>query len=314
MALEIVHISLNFGRAILDDIHLKWKKGAVVGVVGASGGGKSSLMKIIAGLLDPDAGEIRWNHKHVKGPSEKLVPGHEAIQLVNQDFQLDMYHSVRENIRQKMLYLPKDIREAFVQELLELVDLGAQAEQQALTLSGGEQQRLAIARALATEPEVLLLDEPFSHLDAHLKQRIGDYLRILVKRRKMVCVLVSHEGQDVLEWCDEIVFIDKGKVSRVGTPIEFYYNPFSAYEGKFFGEINVLGPKRSPLLFRPNQYVIRENGELNARLVESRFAGLYWRNRVCVKKNEYLVLFSEQPLPKEFRFDIRKPHTEVKVG
>ena len=314
MALEIKGLEVSFDRPVLQGIELTWKKGAVVGVVGASGGGKSSLMKVIAGLLDANAGEVRWNRKRVKGPAEKLIPGHEQIQLVNQDFQLDLYHSVRENIRQKMLYLPVDIRESFIIELLELVDLEEQSEQQALTLSGGEQQRLAIARALATEPEVILLDEPFSHLDAHLKQRIGDYLRLLVKRRKMLCVLVSHEGQDVLEWCDEIVFLDKGKVKRTGTPIDFYYKPESAYEARFFGEINSLGPKRSPILFRPNQFEINPTGTWDGVVVNSRFAGSYWRNRVCVKKNEYLVLFSQEPLSKEIRFDIKRKDTETQVG
>lgn len=311
MALEIKGLEIAFDRPVLQGIELTWKKGAVVGVVGASGGGKSSLMKVIAGLLDANSGEVRWNRKRVKGPSEKLIPGHEHIQLVNQDFQLDFYHSVRENIRQKMLYLPLNVRESFVNELLELLELEEQSEQQALTLSGGEQQRLAIARALATEPEVLLLDEPFSHLDAHLKQRIGDYLRLLVKRRKMLCVLVSHEGQDVLEWCDEIVFLDKGKVKRIASPVDFYYHPESEYEARFFGEINTLGPKRSPILFRPNQYSLTSKGQWEGVVIHSRFSGFYWRNRVCVKKNEYLVLFSQEPLTKVIRFDIKRTNSKA---
>jgi iron(III) transport system ATP-binding protein len=238
--LVIKNIQLRFDREILSNLSFSIKSGEIVGIVGASGGGKSSLLKIIAGLLDPSSGEVRLNGEKVKGPSQKLVPGHEAIQLVNQDFGLDIYHTVLENVQQKILYLPKDVRDQFTTELLDLVDLSELINQQAITLSGGEQQRLAIARALAVEPEVLLLDEPFAHLDAHLKQKIGNYIQSLAAIRKMTCILVSHEGQDVLEWSKSILFIEKGEVKRVDSPYNFYNFPTSLYEARFFGQINLL--------------------------------------------------------------------------
>ena len=175
--LAVRSLNLAFKHTVLHDLTFEVAAGSIVGIVGPSGGGKSSLLKIIAGLLDANSGEVTWRNQRVKGPADQLVPGHPEIQLVNQDFGLDIYHTVEENVVQKMLYLPNDVRKQFSEELLDLVELTHLRSQQAIHLSGGEQQRLAIARSLAVEPEVILLDEPFAHLDAHLKVRIGNYLK-----------------------------------------------------------------------------------------------------------------------------------------
>src|SRR5687768_8025180 len=121
--LSIRSLNLRFAQLVLRDVDLTVESGQIVGVVGPSGGGKSSLLKIIAGLLDAGSGKVAWNAQRVKGPSEKLVPGHPEIQLVNQDFGLDVYHTVEQNIVQKMLYLPNDVRSRFSEELMDLVGL-----------------------------------------------------------------------------------------------------------------------------------------------------------------------------------------------
>lgn len=304
--LVINDIQLRFDRKILSKISLSIKAGEIVGIVGASGGGKSSLLKIIAGLLDPSSGEVLLNGKIVKGPSQKLVPGHEAIQLVNQDFGLDIYHTVLENVQQKILYLPTDVRNVFSDELLDLVELTHLKSQKAISLSGGEQQRLAIARALAVEPDVLLLDEPFAHLDAHLKQKIGNYIQSLSKIRKMTCILVSHEGQDVLEWSKKIYFIEKGEVKRVDTPYNFYNFPSSLYEARFFGQINELKILGVSVLFRPHQFIKKTKDGIEVIVISCRFAGIYWIHEAVTSKKEKIVLYAPKQLPQKLMIDVKK--------
>jgi iron(III) transport system ATP-binding protein len=305
--LSIRSLNLRFAQLVLRDVDLTVESGQIVGVVGPSGGGKSSLLKIVAGLLDAGSGKVTWNAQRVKGPAEKLVPGHPEIQLVNQDFGLDIYHTVEQNIVQRMLYLPNDVRERFSGELMDLVELTALRDAKAIHLSGGEQQRLAIARALAVEPELLLLDEPFAHLDAHLKVRIGNYLKVLSEVRGTTCILVSHEGQDVLQWCSTIHFMTEGKIRRSDTPEQFYFNPGSAYEALFFGEINELGMERETVLFRPNEYEIAAPGEgIPVQFTESYFAGAYWRNLVCTPAGETLVLFAQESMNDVREIKIKK--------
>ncbi len=314
--LEINSIHLAYQKEILNQIQLSIPSNQIHGIVGASGSGKSSLLKIIAGLLNPTFGTIVLNGEQVKTPAEQLIPGNPHIQLVNQDFGLDIYHTVVENVVQKMMYLPNSIRTEFSQKLLDLVELTAFSNQKAIQLSGGEQQRLAIARALAAEPDVLLLDEPFAHLDVHLKQKIGTYLKELCSKRKMICLLVSHDGQDVLEWCDQIHFLNDSKIVRSAAPTVFYFHPESEYEARYFGEINSLNRKKSTLLFRPSEYELVDEKEINlftdvesVQFVAAQFSGAFWRNYICTAQGEHLVLFANKALTDIRNFVIKKQHS-----
>ena len=295
--LSVHSVRKHFDSPVLNGISLDIPIGTIVGIVGPSGGGKSTLLKIIAGLLDADGGDVFWNNKRIIGPSEQLIPGHPDIRLVNQDFGLDVYHTTIENITGQMHYLTSETIRSFSEELLELVELEHVRNQKAIHLSGGEQQRLSIARCLAREPEVILLDEPFAHLDAHLKVRIGNYLKVLSSVRGTTCILVSHEGQDVLQWCSEIHFIHEGELKRSATPVDFYFRPTSFYEALFFGEINELTTNEGKLLFRPTEYVVSTKGSgISITFVSSEFAGPYWRNTVCTSKGEIVVLFAQESL------------------
>jgi ABC-type Fe3+/spermidine/putrescine transport system ATPase subunit len=297
--LTVRDIRFSFGKEILSGIDLDLGKGKILGLVGASGTGKSTLLKIIAGLLDADAGTVLLDGKRVYGPAYKLIPGHPDVQLVNQDFALDPYYTVRENLQLKAQYLPEATCRALVDELLELLELKQLSDQKAHLLSGGEQQRLALGRALATEPKVLLLDEPFAHLDAHLKSRISNYLVALKEVRDTAFILVTHDGQEVLSLADEIAFFEAGKIKRTAPPEVFYNHPVNAYEGFFFGELNVIHPDNEPVLFRPNAYHIvpedAENG-LEVEFIRAAFAGAYYQNYFSFNKKEYIVLYHSQKL------------------
>lgn len=295
--LHVNDIQLKFDRVILESITMHVRAGEIIGIVGKSGAGKTSLLKIIGGLLDSTSGTVFLEGEKVIGPSIKLVPGHPEIQLVNQDFQLDIYHTVEENIREKIMYLPQKERNNFVDELLNLMELELVRTQKAVTLSGGEQQRLAIARALACEPKVLLLDEPFVHLDSRLRSKIINYLLQLKAIRGMSIVLVSHDGSEVLSLCDTIYAMKNGTFSRKGKPHDFYYKPKRIEEAKMFGVINSVNLNGKRTLFRPDEYQLTDVYHENPNFLEVKFerflfTGPLYENYFRTHNNEKIVLFS----------------------
>ena len=291
--LKIKQIHFKREKEILSGVSFNLKSSSILGLVGPSGAGKSTLLKIIAGLLEADQGEVILGKERVLGPSFKLLPGHPEIQLVNQDFDLDLYHTVRENLLVKANYLPNDVCQELIDELLELMELTPLQNKQAIFLSGGEQQRLALGRSLAKEPEVILLDEPFAHMDAHLRNRISDYLMKLKKIRKTSFMLVTHDGEEVLSLADRILFFNDGKILRIDTPENFYFDPSNEFEGLFFGDLNAVVIDRKKILFRPIEFDLQVNEmdvQLEVKFVKSVFFGAYYKNYFLTKKKELIIL------------------------
>jgi iron(III) transport system ATP-binding protein len=311
LSIRQIHFSYSEQKKVLQGISIDLKPGEIFGIVGASGGGKSTLLKIIAGLLDASKGTVHWKDERIPGPAERLIPGHPEIQLVNQDFNLDLFHTVRENILLKILHLPEKAQLRFCEELLDLVELKEAENKQARYLSGGEQQRLSIARALALESEVLLLDEPFSHLDAHLRLKIGAYIKQLIEIRNVLCILVSHEGDEVMQWCQKIGFLHKGKLSRVDTPQAFYFNPSNFNEGAYFGELNEIKQGETKILFRPCEYKIVQNGGLEVEFIGAVFFGAYWKSFFKTKHKKTIVLYADKPLKKVKYIERKSKNTKA---
>jgi iron(III) transport system ATP-binding protein len=276
--LKIKNIFFSREKAILENINFSLKAGDFLGIVGPSGAGKSTLLKIIAGLLDANQGNVFLDRSLILGPKDKLIAGNSEIQLVNQDFALDIYHTVYENLLVKTPHLKKEIQENFIEELLDLTDLKTLKHQKAIELSGGEQQRLSLARALALEPKILLLDEPFSHLDAHIKRKLIHYLLDLKRVRKTTLILVSHDGQEMLSLANKIAYFDEGKIQRIASPKEFYYQPKSYQEALFFGEINKIKVKKKEILFRPEQFSTEKDETYNFPLKLKFFKQVFYGN------------------------------------
>jgi ABC-type Fe3+/spermidine/putrescine transport system ATPase subunit len=272
------NISFKRGnRTILNDISLKLIKGEIFGIVGPSGAGKSTLLQIIAGVLESDSGAVFLGKEKLLGPSQRLIPGHPEVQLVNQEFGLDNYHSVVDNLRVKANHLNEKLKIEIIDELLELLELTHLSNIQAVHLSGGEKQRLALARALIMESKVVLLDEPFAHLDAHIKRRVVDYLIRLKKARKTTFIFVTHDGQDVLTYADRVGYFNDANFLRVDTPSAFYLKPNSVTEAKFFGDINQLLVNKTKFMFRPTHFSLEPHGkyeiEINVIFKDKFFAG-----------------------------------------
>lgn len=306
--LSVKNIHLAYSQPILKGISLEVAKGEIIGIAGQSGAGKTSLLKIIAGLTDATEGTVLLEGKRVVGPAMKLIPGHPEIQLVNQDFNLDIYQTTEENIKGKILYLPQIMQEQFTEELLELVELSHAKKRLAHTLSGGEQQRLAIARALALEPKILLLDEPFVHLDSQLKIRLISYLTELKSVRNMSIIIVSHNSEELLSLTDQIAYLKDGKIKRIASPSDFYYHYKTAAEARMFGLINQLTVEGKSVHFRPDEYEINtsETPEIPLQYSRSIFMGSYFLNEFITDKKKKIVLLHQAQLNDVRGINIRK--------
>lgn len=296
--LSVENIYLSYDKPILNGISLSVSEGEIIGIAGNSGAGKTSLLKIIAGLTDTTDGMVFLEGKRVVGPSMKLIPGHPDIQLVNQDFSLDSYQTTEENIKGKILHLPQVVQSQFIEELLNLVELSHVKARQAHTLSGGEQQRLAIARALALEPKVLLLDEPFVHLDSQLRMRLITYLIELKKVRQMAIIIVSHNSEELLSLTDKIIYLKDGKISRIAKPFDFYYRYKTVSEARMFGIINRFKSGDKNSYFRPDEYEIDDSEfpGIALEFIRSIFMGSFYLNEFLIEKNKKIVLLHKEQL------------------
>ena len=284
------------GKKVLNNLSFELNEGETLVIVGKSGEGKSTLLKIIAGLVDADSGAIMFKGNRVKGASDRLIPGHPDIKLVNQDFALDLYHTVEENIRIKILHHPKNVIDELTEELLDVMSLTTMRNQKAHLLSGGEQQRLALARTLATEPDLILLDEPFVHLDPPTRQRIEKFIDDKRSSWNSTLIIVTHDGKEAMKWGDKIAYIHQGEFKRVGTAEDFYLRPDSMQEALFFGEMNTIEIAGSTQLFRPDRYEIVASDGVELTVFRHLFLGTHFVNFAKTKLNEDVLLYSVVPL------------------
>lgn len=295
--IRIENAGLKWDTWVFRDLNLELKRGEVVGLVGRSGEGKSSLLRAVSGFTNLTEGTIFVNNRKVLGPSVKLVPGHEKVELVDQDFRLDSYHTVEENIREKLLHLPKLERDKRVEELLVLMELEDISGRKAIYISGGEKQRLAIARAIGEIPEVLLLDEPFVHLDTRLKLKLNEHIKQLQVENGITVVIVSHNGEDLIGIVDRLIFLKDGCVSRDDSPINFYENYKNKNEGLLLGPLNELFIGNRKVLFRPEHYHLDPNG-YHLQLVHSVKTGPLTFNHFVLPElaGQMIVLTSLGPM------------------
>jgi thiamine transport system ATP-binding protein len=217
----------------IDDISLEVHSGEVLAILGPSGSGKSTLLRAIAGLEQLDAGTLSWN-----GGDITALPVHKrGFALMFQDGQLFAHRSVAENVAYalRITKVPRATREARVAELLQMVGLAGAGERRVTELSGGEQQRVALARSLAASPKLLLLDEPLSSLDRELRERLGAELRSILKDTQTTALFVTHDQHEAATVADRIAVIMAGRIVQLGTPTELRANPATPAVARFLG-------------------------------------------------------------------------------
>ena len=237
--LKLDHISYAYEaeKAILKNVSFALPQGEHLAVMGESGCGKSTLLKAIYGLIDVQ-GSIYFCENRVWGPSRQLVPGYAAMKYLAQDFGLGPYHTVAENVGKFVSNLDLDYKKERVAELLSLVGMQDFAQRKALDLSGGEKQRVALAMALAQEPQLLLLDEPFSQVDNFRKNELQRTLFAYLKERGISCVVATHDGKEALSFADKTLIMKGGELLHFGDTLTVYGQDTDYYTASLFGEVS----------------------------------------------------------------------------
>lgn len=283
--LQVSGIRKQEGSFQLKDISFTQEKFQKVAIAGVSGSGKSTLLKIIAGLAQPDEGQVLFEGEKVKGPNDKLIPGHPGIAYLSQHFEL------RNNYRmEELLGYANKLPEEEAAKLYEICRISHLLKRKNDQLSGGEKQRIALARLLVTAPRLLLLDEPFSNLDLIHRSILKSVIRDLGEQLNITCLLVSHDPADMLPWADHLFVIHNGQIIQQGNPQEVYRQPVNEYAAGLFGSYNLVDPAilnrvapEGKLLFtRPEQFKIVAGGQkvLPAAVDSVYFFGNYYEMEV----------------------------------
>lgn len=241
--LEYLSVSKTYPHGefpAVSGVDLRVEKSETLALVGESGSGKTTLLRLAAGLEAPDDGEIRIAGTPVAGSKVWLPPERRKIAMVFQDGALFPHLSVEENICYGLRRKTRAQRKSVVTFMLVMVGLNGFQKRYPHELSGGERQRLALARALAPQPEVILLDEPFSSLDPSLRRSLRDEVHRILEKLKATSIIVTHDSEDALIVGDRIAVFRKGRIEQIGSKAEVYHRPLNGYCARLFGPANLL--------------------------------------------------------------------------
>jgi sulfate/thiosulfate transport system ATP-binding protein len=251
MAIEVNHVSKRFGAfTALQDVSVRVQDGALMALLGPSGSGKSTLLRIIAGLETPDSGSVS-----IAGQDLTDAPARtRGVGFVFQHYAPFKHMTVHDNVAFGLTvrHAPKKEVNERVQELLGLVRLDGLAKRYPSQLSGGQLQRMALARALAPRPQVLLLDEPFGALDVQVRAELREWLRRLHEEIHVTTIFVTHDQEEAMDVAGQIVVMNGGRIEQTGTPHELYEHPVNEFVMSFVGPVNRLGDA----LLRPHDIQI----------------------------------------------------------
>lgn len=239
MYVELKDINKHFNNyKASDHVSFGIEKGKLIGLLGPSGSGKTTILRMIAGLEQPDSGEIIIDGKVVNDvPASKR-----GIGFVFQNYALFRYMTVYDNIAfgLKVQKVDKKTIDKRVKELIELIGLKGLDKRYPSQLSGGQRQRVAFARALAPNPQLLLLDEPFAAIDAKVRQELRSWLKEMIEQLGVTSIFVTHDQDEAIEVADEIIITNKGRIEQMGTPLDVYQKPQTAFTASFFGQTSII--------------------------------------------------------------------------
>ena len=289
--LSVNHISkTENGNVLVQDVSFELEPLQKIAIAGATGSGKTSLLKMIAGLLQPVSGEIKLDNQRVVGPNDQLLPGHQKIAYLSQYFELRNNYRVHE-----LLEMNNKIDDSIAQKIYTVCQISHLLKRRTDQLSGGERQRIVLAGLLTGSPILLLLDEPFSNLDATHKAVIKSVIKDIGEQLAITCIMVSHDAADILSWADRILVMKAGVVIQDTTPKEVYYHPVNEYAAGLFGTYNVINESLfndmgieydgKQKFIRPEQFVIASANfySLSGTLMQKMFFGSHYILFVAVK-------------------------------
>jgi ABC-type sugar transport system ATPase subunit len=297
--LKLTVIGKTEGDFTLNAVSFSQSKFQKIAIAGETGSGKSTLLKIIAGLVQPDSGEVIFENKKVEGPDETLVPGHEGIAYLSQNFELPKFLRV-----EQVLSYANTLSAKAADALYKICQIDHLYKRKTDQLSGGEKQRIAMARLLISSPRLLLLDEPFSHLDIVHKTTLKSVINDIGKKLKITCILVSHDPDDTLSWADQIIVMKDGNVIQSGTPETIYREPADEYVGGLFGKYNMIRSKRTSqalktgvhrgksIFVRPENIRLSSKKGLKSKVQDVRFMGGHFEVQIQTSTD---LLFAHIP-------------------
>lgn len=292
----MLHVSIpSFSyeeEIILQNLTFTLNEGQQLAIIGESGCGKSTLLKLIYGLYDCDEGHLSWKSEPILGPKFHLVPGMPFMKYLAQDFDLMPFITVGENVGKFLSNFYPNEKQNRIDDLLNLVEMSEFKHVKAKFLSGGQMQRVALARVLAQEPEVLLLDEPFSHIDNFRKNKLRRKIFQYLKEKQITTIVASHDINDVLSFSDEVIVLKDTTILENATPFELYNYPKFHYTAALFGEINEIEINGKIQLLYPNQLQIVEKSNIQVEVVASYFKGKYYL--IEAKLNNQMVFFESE--------------------
>lgn len=305
--LDIQNISFSYTESpVIKNISFSIEKGQNIAIIGESGCGKSTLLKLIYGLYDLDEGKIFYGDKPVLGPKFNLIPGMPYMKYLAQDFDLSPYETVAENVGKFLSNGFANMKKLRVQELLEMVEMDSFAHVKTKFLSGGQQQRVALVRVLALEPEVILLDEPFSQIDAFRKNALRRNLFRYLKQKGITCIIATHDSTDALSFADQAIVMRNGEVLVKDDPNKIYEDPKIKYVASLYGEVNEIPThllldyqdETHKTLVYPHQFKMVSESRLMVKIRRTYFRGSHYLIETVYKRQ--LIFFeSEIDLPLE---------------
>lgn len=317
---QLQNITKTFDKVVLQDVTLTVGRGEIMGLLGESGSGKSTLLRIAAGLIDADSGQVLLKNKAIAPAYDKLIPGHADIKIVHQDYELFAQLTVQENISYALRFYEKQYQIARTQELIELCHLEDVAAKPAKLLSGGEKQRTAIAKAIAEKPKVLLLDEPFAHLDLLNRNRLSQSIQRLVSQLGLACIFVTHDAPNALALSDRMGVLRDGILLRIDTPENIYRSPKNAYIAELTGDVTILKVHLINKIFgtnlvatfadktigiRPENILIalQSTGQaVEAVVKQVIFGGSHYKVQVMIEKQKIWGYSLEKPVSNQIVF------------
>lgn len=275
--LRVNQLSFSYlNTLVLKSIDFEIQQGNHLAIIGESGCGKSTLLKLIYGLYDVDEGTIFWNNEKVLGPKYHLIPGMDFMKYLAQDFDLMPFITVAENVGKYLSNIDKKKKQERINQLLEVVEMQEYATAKAKFLSGGQMQRVAIARVLALEPEVLLLDEPFSHIDNFRKNSLRRKLFKYLKERNITTITATHDSTDALSFADKLMVLKNGAIEAFDSPKNVFDAKKDKYVSSLFGDVNEIVTDKGLEICFPNELFIVEKSDFEVVVEKCYFKGSFF--------------------------------------